>query len=152
MSAKTLYALTIVGVAAATAGATALLFNVRDRKQEARQTHLELAALTEDTIEPAEWGKNFPREYDGFKRTVDTQRTRYGGSEAFSKLDRDPRLKRIFAGYAFSLDYREERGHATRSRTRTRLNARSASPSPEAACTVIRPSSTSIESWVAVTS
>ena len=112
MSAKSLYVLTIVGVAAATAGATALMFNVRDRKLEARQTHVEIVPLTEDTVEPAEWGKNFPREYDGFRRTVDTQRTRYGGSEAFSKLDKDPHLKRIFAGYAFSLDYREERGHA----------------------------------------
>ena len=99
-------------VAAATFLITLLLMNVRERKQEAQQTHLELARLTEDTIDPAEWGKNFPREYDGFKRTTDTQRTKYGGSEAFSRLERDPRLKRIFAGYAFSLDYREDRGHA----------------------------------------
>ena len=99
-------------VAAATFLITLLLMNVRERKQEAQQTHLELARLTEDTIDPAEWGKNFPREYDGFKRTTGTQRTKYGGSEAFSRLERDPRLKRIFAGYAFSLDYREDRGHA----------------------------------------
>ena len=99
-------------VAVATFLITLLLVNVRERKQEARQTYLELARLTEDTIDPAEWGKNFPREYDGFKRTADTQRTRYGGSEAFSHLERDPRLKRIFAGYAFALDYREDRGHA----------------------------------------
>jgi nitrite reductase (cytochrome c-552) len=99
-------------VAAATFLITLLLMNVRERKQEAQQTHLELARLTEDTVDPAEWGKNFPREYDGFKRTTDTQRTKYGGSEAFSRLERDPRLKRIFAGYAFSLDYREDRGHA----------------------------------------
>jgi nitrite reductase (cytochrome c-552) len=95
-----------------TFGITLLLMNVVQRKQEARQTHLELAALTEDTIDPIEWGKNFPREYDGYRRTVDTVRTRFGGSEAFSRLDADPRLKRIFAGYAFSIDYNEERGHA----------------------------------------
>ena len=47
---------------------------------------------------------------------MDTERTRYGGSEAFSRLDADPRLRRIFAGYAFALDYREERGHAYRLR------------------------------------
>jgi len=29
---------------------------------------------------------------------VDTERTRYGGSEAFQKLDTDPRLRRIFVG------------------------------------------------------
>lgn len=108
---------TAVGLAAALATflITMLLMNINERKQEAKTTYLELARLTEDTVDPAEWGKNFPREYDGFKRTMETgpgTRTKYGGSEAFSKLDADPRLKRIFAGYAFSLDYREERGHA----------------------------------------
>lgn len=107
---------TYIGLSAAVAVATflvtMLLMNIGDRKQEARQSYLEIARLTEDTIDPAEWGKNFPREFDGYKRTVDIQRTKYGGSEAFSKLDSDPRLRRIFAGYAFSLDYREERGHA----------------------------------------
>lgn len=107
---------TYIGLSAAGAVATflvtMLLMNIGDRKQEARQSYLEIARLTEDTIDPAEWGKNFPREFDGYKRTVDIQRTKYGGSEAFSKLDSDPRLRRIFAGYAFSLDYREERGHA----------------------------------------
>ena len=100
------------GVAIATFAATMLLMNIRERKEEARQPYLSLANLTEDTVEPAEWGKTFPREYDGYKRTVDIARTRYGGSEAFSRLDADPRLRRIFAGYAFELDYREERGHA----------------------------------------
>lgn len=100
-------------VAAATFGITALLMNITERKQEAKQPYLELAKLTEDTVDPAEWGKTFPREYDGFKRTSESgARTKYGGSEAFSKLDADPRLRRIFAGYAFSIDYREERGHA----------------------------------------
>ncbi len=107
---------TYIGLSAAVAVATflvtMLLMNIGQRKQEARQSYLELARLTEDTVDPAEWGKNFPREFDGYKRTVDIQRTKYGGSEAFSKLDRDPRLRRIFAGYAFELDYREERGHA----------------------------------------
>jgi nitrite reductase (cytochrome c-552) len=41
-------------------------------------------------------------------------RTQYGGSEALpqEKIDRDPWLKRLFAGYAFSIDYRDRRGHA----------------------------------------
>src|SRR5262245_53546578 len=91
---------------------TALLMNIRTRKDEGQQYYLKLADLTEDTVDPAVWGRIFPREYDSYRRTVDTERTRYGGSEAFSKLEQDPRLKRIFAGYAFSVDYREERGHA----------------------------------------
>jgi len=105
------YILLSAAVAAATFLITMLLMNVRTRKDEARETHFELAKLTEDTVDPAEWGKNFARQYEGYLRSVDTQRTKFGGSEAFSKLDADPRLQRIFAGYAFSLDYREERGH-----------------------------------------
>ena len=66
-------------------------------------------------------------QYDGYKRTVDMVRTRFGGSEAMprtptqadprsvvsqSKIDNDPRLKTMWAGYAFAADFREERGHA----------------------------------------
>jgi nitrite reductase (cytochrome c-552) len=81
-----------------------------------------------DTItDPAVWGKNFPLQFDGYRRTVDQVRTRYGGSEAVprtptqadprsivaqSKLEEDPRLKTMWAGYAFAKDFREERGHA----------------------------------------
>jgi nitrite reductase (cytochrome c-552) len=86
--------------------------SIRTRKDEGRHRYLELAELTEDTVDPEVWGRNFPRQYDSYRRTVDTERTRHGGSEAFSHLEADPRLKRLFAGYAFSLDYREERGHA----------------------------------------
>jgi nitrite reductase (cytochrome c-552) len=102
----------VVLVAAAIAGVTALLLNTAERKREAKEHYLALVTLTEDTIDPAEWGKNFPRQYDGYRRTVDTARTRHGGSEAFQKLDEDPRWRRLFKGYAFALDYREERGHA----------------------------------------
>lgn len=91
---------------------TALLTNIMERKREAQQVGFKLVNVDEDTVDPAIWGQNFPRQYDSYRRTVDTVRTRYGGSEAFSRLDLDPRLKRIFAGYAFSIDYREERGHA----------------------------------------
>ena len=46
------------------------------------------------------------------QQTVDIARTRFGGSEAFQRLDEFPRYRILFAGYPFSIDYREERGHA----------------------------------------
>jgi nitrite reductase (cytochrome c-552) len=98
-------------VAVAAAGVTALLVNIHHRKVEAKDTVLRIVDLTEATLDAKEWGKNFPRQYDGWLRTSDTNRTRYGGSEAFSHLEKTPALKRIFAGYAFGVDYREERGH-----------------------------------------
>ena len=102
----------ITATALGTFGLVALLQNVNQRKTEGKTTYLQLAKIDEETTDPAEWGKNFPRQYDGYKRTVDTERTRFGGSEAFSKLEADPHLKRIFAGYAFAIEFNEERGHA----------------------------------------
>ncbi|HKY03431.1 MAG TPA: ammonia-forming cytochrome c nitrite reductase subunit c552, partial [Blastocatellia bacterium] len=113
--------------ALAAIGAAALLVNIMERKQEARNPFYRVVELTEETEDPALWGKNFPLQYDDYLRTVDQQRTRYGGSEAVprtptqadprsvvaqSRLEEDPRLVTMWAGYAFSKDFREERGHA----------------------------------------
>ncbi|MEO8348779.1 MAG: ammonia-forming cytochrome c nitrite reductase subunit c552 [Acidobacteriota bacterium] len=116
----------VVAVVAA-AGVAALLVSIFTRKQESRNPFFRVAELTEDTVDPAVWGKNFPSQYDGYRRTVDMVRTRHGGSEAVprtpdqadprsivsrSRLEEDPRLKTMWAGYAFAVDFREERGHA----------------------------------------
>lgn len=106
------YVVTIAVVAAATAGVMLLGLNVVERKAEGERAVFDLEELSEDTVDPALWGRNFPRQFDSYQRTVDTQRTRYGGSEAVSRLEADPRLVTIFSGYAFAIDYREERGHA----------------------------------------
>lgn len=109
------YAVVVLATAALTIGIVALLTSVFERKQEARDHYLRLVDLTEDTIDPALWGKNFPRQYDSYRRTAENTNPHLrAGSEALppSKLDADPRLRRIFAGYPFSLEYRERRGHA----------------------------------------
>ena len=124
-----------IGVLAAIAAVTAvaavaiaaLLTNIFQRKQEARNPFYRVVELTDTTADPAVWGRNFPLQYDAYRRTVDQQRTRYGGSEALphtptnadprsivaqSRLEEDPRLRQFWAGYAFATDFREERGHA----------------------------------------
>ena len=83
--------------------------------------------ITDDTDDPAVWGKTFPVQYDLFSKTVDQERTKYGGSEAMprtptqadprsvvaqSKIEEDAGLKAMWAGYAFAADTREDRGHA----------------------------------------
>ena len=109
------------------AGVTALLVNIFERKQEARNPFFRVVEITEEIDDPAEWGKNFPLQLDLYRRTVDQARTRFGGSEAVprtpteadprsvvaqSRLEEDPRLKTMWAGYAFAADFREERGHS----------------------------------------
>src|SRR6266498_5289172 len=82
-------------------------------ENEARPRRRWARWIDEDTVDPEVWGRNFPRQYDSYRRTaLDMPRTRYGGGEPFSKLDADPRLLRIFDGYAFRLEHREEHGHA----------------------------------------
>lgn len=107
-----IYLLVALVAAAATVGVLALYSNISVRKAEATQVVFKVASIDETTVDPQAWGKNFPRQYDSYKRTVDIDRTRHGGSEAFDKLDADPVWKVLWAGYAFSIDYREERGHA----------------------------------------
>ena len=106
------YVVTIIAIAAATFAIMLLMQNISLRKEEAKQVVFQVTTLDESVIDPAEWGKNFPRQYDTYKRTVDTVRTKHGGSDAFQKLDEDPRWRELFKGYAFGVDYREERGHA----------------------------------------
>src|SRR5262245_29521876 len=101
------YLTAVIVTAGATVAVMLLLKNINERKVEGRETAFRLTNITEETVDPVEWGKNFPRQYDGYIRTVDTVRTRYGGSENFQRLDSDPRLKTIFNGYAFAIDYRE---------------------------------------------
>lgn len=107
----------IVVTALATIGVVALLTNISERKAEAKDRYVRVVEVTEDTTDPAEWGKNWPKQYDSYKRTAIATRTRFGGhggSEALpeEKIERDPWLKRMFLGYAFSIDYRDRRGHA----------------------------------------
>src|SRR5512145_2484296 len=76
------YAAVIVASAAAAAGAMYLLQSIYTRKWEARETVFRVVDIPPGTIDPAEWGKNYPRQYDSYKRTVDIDRTRHGGNEA----------------------------------------------------------------------
>jgi len=58
------------------------------------------------------WGKNFPREYESYLKTADTTfRSKYGGSATIDMLAEDPRLVVLWAGYSFSKDYKQSRGH-----------------------------------------
>jgi nitrite reductase (cytochrome c-552) len=108
----------IAAVAISIAVIASLLVNIFQRKQEAKNPYLRFVEVTANTTDPAEWGKNWPREYDGYLRTARPSRTKYGGGSASEsmlppeKAEKNPWLTRMFAGYAFAIDYRDRRGHA----------------------------------------
>ena len=69
----------VLAGALASAGVAALLLNISHRKSEGQNPYFRVVTLDESTVDPAVWGKNFPIQYDGYLRTVDQVRTRYGG-------------------------------------------------------------------------
>ena len=96
----------------ATIAVTVVLITMFQHKQAARTMFVRIADVSEISTDAAPWGLNWPLQYDGWKATAGDKF--YGGSSAMpqSKLDLQPWLKRLYAGYAFSIDYRKARGHA----------------------------------------
>ncbi len=110
-------ALLVVLVAALAVSLSALLVNILQKKVESQHQFVRVVEVDENDTSAEKWGRNWPLQYDGYRRTAFPTRTRFGGhagSEALpeEKIARDPWLKRMFLGYAFAIDYRDRRGHA----------------------------------------
>ena len=59
------------------------------------------------------WGENFPREYESYLKTLKTDfASKHGGSKMIDYLEKYPELVVLWAGYAFSREYNQGRGHA----------------------------------------
>lgn len=114
---KWMAALLFIPAAAGVFVVTWVVVTIFERKMETRRGQPPLVEVSEDDTDPAQWGANWPRQYDRYRLTAVATRTRFGGhggSEALpeQKIERDPWLQRMFRGYAFSIDYRDRRGHA----------------------------------------
>jgi nitrite reductase (cytochrome c-552) len=58
------------------------------------------------------WGDLFPREYNSYMKTADTSfRSKYNGNGLIDMLEESPRMVILWAGYPFSKDYAQARGH-----------------------------------------
>jgi nitrite reductase (cytochrome c-552) len=58
------------------------------------------------------WGQNFPRQYQSYLLTSDTLfASKHNSNRADDLLDRYPEMVVLWAGYAFSRDYKAGRGH-----------------------------------------
>jgi nitrite reductase (cytochrome c-552) len=109
---KIVYGLVLIGLVLIGIGAGMLLANITRRQVEAEQYPLQVVEIAADELDPAVWGLNFPAHYDRFMLTQNNYgATPYGGSEPYSKLERYSAMIRLWAGYAFSVDHNEERGH-----------------------------------------
>ena len=84
--------------------------NNQPPQERAFQPLVEIKAMEPDS---EKWGVNFPNQWTSLQKTATNNiDTTYGGSSQFSWLERDPRQVILFAGYPFSKDYNDDRGHA----------------------------------------
>jgi len=132
-----LWALVTVAFLLAGVGIGMLLTNIQERKSEGLMSPSLVQEIPAGELDPEVWGRNFPRQYGRFSMTeTDYGRTRFGGSTPFDKLEAKPFLRKAWAGYAFSVDYNEERGHfyALEDQKRTRRTTEFNQPGACANC------------------
>ncbi len=92
-----------------------LCFGCAPKKAEPVKT----AEITEGTIDPGQWGKVYPVEYDLWKKTgepTEAGKSKYKhgydvGESRRDKLDEFPFLALLYNGWGFGTEYREPRGH-----------------------------------------
>jgi nitrite reductase (cytochrome c-552) len=89
-----------------------LASSIMERRTEAEFAYVKQVDYNQFEPRNAIWGQNFPREYQSYLLTSDTTfRSKYGGSATIDMLEIDPRLVVLWAGYGFSKDYNQSRGH-----------------------------------------
>lgn len=82
-----------------------------------RKTESRFAYTNIKKVEPGEprneiWGENFPLEFESYYMTQDTSfLSKYNGNSKIDMLEVDPRLVVLWAGYGFSKEYNQGRGH-----------------------------------------
>ncbi len=89
-----------------------LASSVVERRSEAKYAYRPPTDLQPFETDNSVWGKFYPREYQSWLMTADTSfRSKYAGSKPLDILTTDPELVVLWAGYSFSKDYKQARGH-----------------------------------------
>jgi len=89
-----------------------LASSIVQRKSEREYVYKPKARIMDWEPRSSVWGENFPREYQSWLETRDTSfRSEFNGNVMIDEMERDPRMVILWAGYAFSKDYRQSRGH-----------------------------------------
>jgi len=86
--------------------------SITERRAETERVWKPTVQINE--LEPRNevWGENFPKEFESYYQTADTTfRSAYNGNAMIDMLEVDPRLVVLWAGYGFSKDYNQSRGH-----------------------------------------
>ena len=89
-----------------------LASSIIERRAEAVFVNTPKVKLSDYEPRNQVWGQNYPVEYQSYLRTADTTfRSKYNGSTTIDMLEADPKMVILWAGYAFSKEYKQGRGH-----------------------------------------
>ncbi len=86
--------------------------SIVERRSESKLYFQMTKEISEWEPRNAVWGQNFPRQYETYMQTADTSfKSAHGGPATIDYLNEFPELVIMWAGYAFSRDYKQSRGH-----------------------------------------
>lgn len=112
-SGKVLVGLIIIILVAAVVALLGLLgTSIMERRWEAQRPSMVLQPMPQWAVDSADWKIAYPREYETYALARDSNtRTAFGGSYPRDYLDEYPNQVVLFAGYGFSKEYLQARGH-----------------------------------------
>lgn len=89
-----------------------LASSVMERRTEAQYLNQRQVDIKPLESRNAIWGINYPRQYQSYMQTADTTfNSKYSSSNDTDELEQHPEMVILWAGYLFSADYTEGRGH-----------------------------------------
>jgi len=104
--------LIVIGVIAVVFMLGLFASSIMERRVEALFAYKPMVEIKDFEPRNEVWGKNFPKEYESYLKTADSNfKSKYMGSYLWDMLEEDPRLVILWAGYGFSKDYKQGRGH-----------------------------------------
>lgn len=104
--------------------------SVMERRVESRVRFQINTPISDLETDSSRWKSNFPREYERWLLTSETNfKSKYAGSATHDLLAEHPNMVILWAGYAFSREYNQSRGHF-RAVEDVRNSLRTAVPQP----------------------
>jgi nitrite reductase (cytochrome c-552) len=89
-----------------------LASSIVERRLEAAYVNVPKNEISQFEPRNEVWGENYPREFQSYYGTADTTfQSKYNGSVMIDMLERHPEMVVLWAGYGFSKDYTQGRGH-----------------------------------------
>lgn len=100
-----------LGTLAGVFGIGLLAASIFERRQESFRVQ-QVNPIAEWEPRNEVWGQNFPREFESYRNTSKTDfASKYAGSAEVDYLAVYPKMVVLWAGYPFSRDYKQGRGH-----------------------------------------